>query len=111
MRSRSFAERIADVLIEDGLLLPDQLEEATGIQQREGGRLLRILTDRQFVTEHDMAFSMGVKGLLAMQRFVAAVEFHFWRTAAEEMLISQWANRNKGRATGMAVMMLTGRSD
>ncbi len=59
MRSRSFAERIADVLIEDGLLLPDQLEEATGIQQREGGRLLRILTDRQFVTEHDMAFSMG----------------------------------------------------
>lgn len=59
----------------------------------------------------DMAFSMGVKGLLAMQRFVAAVEFHFWRTAAEEMLISQWANRDKGRATGMAVMMLTGRSD
>ena len=56
----------------------------------------------------DMAFSMGVKGLLAMQRFVAAVEF---RTAAEEMLISRWANRDKGRATGMAVMMLTGRSD
>ena len=59
----------------------------------------------------DMAFSMGVKGLLAMQRFMAAVEFRFWRTAAEEMLMSQWANRDKGRATGMAVMMLTGRSD
>lgn len=59
----------------------------------------------------DMAFSMGVKRLLAMRRFVAAVELHFWRTAAEEMLISQWAHRDKGRATGMAVMMLTGRSD
>src|ERR1700730_5603418 len=59
MRSKSFGERIADVLIEDGLLLPNQLEEAVGIQKHEGGRLLKILTDKQFVTEQDMAFSMG----------------------------------------------------
>src|ERR1700694_5517678 len=59
MRSTSFRERIADVLIEDGLLLPNQLEEAVGIQKHEGGRLLKILTDKQFVTEQDMAFSMG----------------------------------------------------
>ncbi len=59
MRSKSFAERIADVLIEDGLLLPNQLEEAVGIQKSEGGRLLKILTDRQFVTEQDMVFSIG----------------------------------------------------
>ena len=59
MRSKSFAERIADVLIEDGLLLPNQLEEAVGHQQKEGGRLLKILTDKQFVTDQDMAFSMG----------------------------------------------------
>src|SRR5713101_3737408 len=59
MRSKSFAERVADVLIEDGLLLPNQLEEAVGIQKTEGGRFLKILTDRQFVTEQDMAFSMG----------------------------------------------------
>src|SRR5438874_1375350 len=59
MRSKSFGQRIADVLIEDGLLLPNQLEEAVGIQKHEGGRLLKILTDKQFVTEQDMAFSMG----------------------------------------------------
>ncbi len=59
MRSKSFAERIADVLIEDGLLLPNQLEEATTIQRKEGGRLLKILTDKQFVSDQDMAFSMG----------------------------------------------------
>src|SRR6476620_1963406 len=59
MRSKSFGERIADILIEDGLLLPNQLEEAVAIQKSEGGRLLKLLTDRQFVTEHDMAFSMG----------------------------------------------------
>jgi type IV pilus assembly protein PilB len=59
MRSKSFGERIADVLIEEGLLLPNQLEEAVAIQKSEGGRLLKILTDREFVTEQDMAFSMG----------------------------------------------------
>jgi type IV pilus assembly protein PilB len=59
MRSKSFGERIADALIEDGLLLPNQLQEAVTIQKAEGGRLLKILTDRQFVTEQDMAFSMG----------------------------------------------------
>jgi type IV pilus assembly protein PilB len=58
-RSKSFGERIADVLIEEGLLLPNQLEEAIGIQKSEGGRLLKILTDRQFVTEQDMVFSIG----------------------------------------------------
>src|SRR5213596_2542246 len=59
MRSKSFGERIADVLIEEGLLLPNQLYEAIAIQKSEGGRLLKILTDRQFVTEQDMVFSMG----------------------------------------------------
>ena len=59
MRSKSFGERIADVLIEEGLLLPNQLEEAIAIQKSEGGRLLKILTDKEFVTEQDMAFSMG----------------------------------------------------
>jgi type IV pilus assembly protein PilB len=59
MRNKSFAERVADVLIEDGLLLPSQLEEAVGVQQTEGGRLLKILTDKQFVTDQDMTVSMG----------------------------------------------------
>jgi type IV pilus assembly protein PilB len=59
MRAKSFGERIADVLIEDGLLLPNQLEEAVELQKKDGGRLLRILTDKQFVTDQDMAFSMG----------------------------------------------------
>jgi|GEM_PF-4704747 len=59
MRSKSFAERIADVLIEDGLLLPSQLEEAVLVQQKQGGRLLKILTEKQFVTDQDMTVSMG----------------------------------------------------
>ncbi len=59
MSIKSFGERIADVLIEDGLLLPGQLEEAVQIQKKQGGRLLKILTDSKFVTEQDMVISMG----------------------------------------------------
>jgi type IV pilus assembly protein PilB len=59
MSIKSFGERIADVLIEDGLLLQGQLDEATDIQKKQGGRLLKILTDRNFVTEQDMVISMG----------------------------------------------------
>ncbi|MDP9291884.1 MAG: Flp pilus assembly complex ATPase component TadA, partial [Verrucomicrobiota bacterium] len=59
MSIKSFGERIADVLIEDGLLLPSQLEEAMDIQKKQGGRLLKLLTDKQYVTEQDMVISMG----------------------------------------------------
>jgi type IV pilus assembly protein PilB len=59
MSIKSFGERIADVLIEDGLLLPAQLAEAVDIQKKQGGRLLKILTGQNFVTEQDMVISMG----------------------------------------------------
>jgi len=59
MSIKSFGERIADVLIEDGLLLPGQLDEAMNIQKKQGGRLLKLLTDKQYVTEQDMVISMG----------------------------------------------------
>ena len=59
MSIKSFGERIADVLIEDGLLLPSQLAEAMEMQKKQGGRLLKLLTDQQYVTEQDMVISMG----------------------------------------------------
>src|SRR3984957_18134862 len=59
MSIKSFGERIADVLIEDGLLLPSQLAEAMEVQKKQGGRLLKLLTDKQYVTEQDMVISMG----------------------------------------------------
>jgi type IV pilus assembly protein PilB len=59
MSIKSFGERIADVLIEDGLLLQAQLDEAIDQQKKQGGRLLKILTDKQYVTEQDMVISMG----------------------------------------------------
>ena len=57
--AKSFGERIADVLIEDGLLLPSQLEEVMTLQKQQGGRIVKILTDKGYVTEQDMVISMG----------------------------------------------------
>jgi len=56
---KSFGERIADLLIEDGLLLPEQLQEALAIQKKEGGRLLKVLQDKRYVGEDDMMISIG----------------------------------------------------
>jgi len=56
---KSFGERIADTLIADGVLSQKQLQEVVDIQKKHGGRLLKLLLERQFVTEQDMMVSMG----------------------------------------------------
>jgi len=59
MAVKSFGERIAAVLIEDGLLLPNQLDEVIELQKQQGGRLHKLLLDKKYVTDQDMALSMG----------------------------------------------------
>src|SRR2546426_4428268 len=56
---KSFGERITDALIADGLLSSEQLSEVVELQKKQGGRLLKLLLERQFVTEQDMMASMG----------------------------------------------------
>jgi type IV pilus assembly protein PilB len=56
---KTFGERIADALVEDGLLFAKQVEELLEQQRKEGTRLLKIITDKGLVTEQDMAVSMG----------------------------------------------------
>ena len=57
--AKTFGERIADVLIDDGLLLPSQLEEVIELQKQQGGRIVKLLTAKGYVTEQDMVISMG----------------------------------------------------
>jgi type IV pilus assembly protein PilB len=56
---KSFGERIADGLIADGLLTQKQLNEVLESQKKQGGRLLKLLIERQFVTDQDMMVSMA----------------------------------------------------
>jgi type IV pilus assembly protein PilB len=58
---KSFAERIADALVEDGLLTADQIEELLERQRKEGARLVKLLVDKdkQYVSPDDLAVCMG----------------------------------------------------
>ena len=58
---KSFAERIADALVEDGLLSANQIEELLERQRKEGARLVKLLVDkdRQYVSPDDLAVCMG----------------------------------------------------
>src|SRR5512147_2542667 len=56
---KSFGERIADALVEDGLLTTKQVEELLAQQKKGGTRLLKLILEKAYVSEQDMAVSMG----------------------------------------------------
>lgn len=56
---KSFGERIADALVEDGLLTTRQIEELLEQQKKGGVRLLKLIVEKSYVSEQDMAVSMG----------------------------------------------------
>ena len=57
----------------------------------------------------DMAFNLGVPGLLGFGDVLAAVRAGAWTEAADAMLRSRWARQVGRRAQELAVMMHTGR--
>ena len=56
---KSFGERIADALVEDGLLSAGQIEELLEQQKKEGARLIKLIVDKAYVSEQDLAVCMG----------------------------------------------------
>ena len=59
MAAKTFGEKIADVLVADGLLSRAQVEELIEQQKKEGTRLLKLITEKALVSDIDMAVSMG----------------------------------------------------
>jgi len=57
--TKTFGERIADALVEDGLLSSTQVEELLALQKKEGTRLLKLLIEKSYVNEVDMVVCMG----------------------------------------------------
>jgi len=57
--AKSFGERIADALVEDGLLSSKQVDDLLEQQKKEGTRLLKLVVDKAYVTEVDMTVCMG----------------------------------------------------
>src|SRR6267142_5761272 len=56
---RSFGERIAEALVEDGLLTSRQVEELLEQQKTGGTRLIKLVLEKAYVSDQDMAVSMG----------------------------------------------------
>jgi type IV pilus assembly protein PilB len=56
---KTFGERIADALVEDGLLSAKQVEELLEQQKKEGTRLLKLIVEKSYISEIDMVVSMG----------------------------------------------------
>jgi type IV pilus assembly protein PilB len=57
--NKSLGERIADALIEDGLLSGGQVEELMEKQKKEGTRFIKLVVEKAYVTENDLVVSMG----------------------------------------------------
>ena len=56
----------------------------------------------------NMAFNLGLRGLLQFHQTLQAVENGHWRAAAQHMLDSKWARQVGPRATRLALQMETG---
>jgi type IV pilus assembly protein PilB len=56
---KSFGERIADALVEDGLLTPQQVETLLEEQRKGGTRLVKLIIEKAYVSEQDLTVSMG----------------------------------------------------
>src|SRR5271154_6343763 len=56
---KTLGERIADALIEDGLLNAEQVAELLEKQKKEGTRLIKLIVEKAYVTENDLVVAMG----------------------------------------------------
>lgn len=59
----------------------------------------------------NMAFNMGINGLLKFKKMLSAIEREDWAQAANEMLDSRWAGQVGSRAAELHKMMITGEYD
>lgn len=56
----------------------------------------------------NMAFQLGVTGLLKFKRTLNYVQQNFWQSAAESALASKWAEQVPGRALRVSGQLSTG---
>ena len=68
----------------------------------------KLNSARQWVLIN-MAFNMGIKGLMKFKNTLAAIERGDYKDAAEGMLMSKWAGQVGGRAKELSKQMETGK--
>jgi len=66
------------------------------------------LDDARFGALANMAFNLGIGGLMNFEHFLAAMKDRDWPTAAREMLESKWATQVGLRAHRLSIQVETG---
>ncbi|MGD1087197.1 MAG: ATPase, T2SS/T4P/T4SS family [Verrucomicrobiota bacterium] len=59
VKIKSFGERIADALVEDGLLTMQQVEELLEQQKKDGARFVKLVLEKSYVSDQDLTVCMG----------------------------------------------------
>lgn len=72
--------------------------------------LLGIDDVRQSVI-YEMIFQLGINGVLAFKKMLAAIRDQDWKTASNEMLNSNWHQQTPKRCEELADLMLSGETN
>jgi lysozyme len=94
-------------MAEAEFLLDNDIEDHTKELFEKAPWVKRLDPTRQAVLV-DMAFNLGVAGLLAFRRTLTSVQIGDYKLASLQMLASKWARQVKSRAFTLSKMMRTG---
>lgn len=93
------SDEIAYLLANDVAKVKDQLQQFDWYQGLDDVRQGAI---------QNMAFNMGIGGLLHFPHMLSALAIKEWQTAHDEALNSTWATQVGARAQRLATQLLTG---
>jgi lysozyme len=101
LRDRALTDRAVDLILEDDLR-ETELELVTALPW------VADLGSPRFGVLINMAFNMGVQGVLEFRDMLAAIQAGDWEKAADAMRDSKWAEQVGARATRLERQMLAG---
>jgi lysozyme len=122
LRLKPYRDSVGKLTIGYGRNLDDN-----GVTEEEAAGLLYndIVTAKQSLAKHlpwfmqlddarrgvliNMAFNLGIWGLLSFKKFLASIQSGDYATAKAEMLNSRWAEQVGARAQRLAIQMETGK--
>ena len=91
------------------LLLKNDINET--IDSLENMGFYQKCNDARKIVLINMAFNLGINGLLRFKKMIEAINADNYELAYHEMLDSKWSNQVKGRAHELAKIMQKGDID
>jgi len=100
LEANGIPEHVANALLQHDLIQAETLVRKYIPVERLNKARLAVLIN--------MAFNLGIHGLLSFKKFLYYLSMDNYQRAADEMLNSKWAKQVGGRANELAEQMRTG---